>query len=139
MSEVKLNKNNISGVINAYLNKKGVRFKLDTNSNDFSYKLDIQDSISTYIQIESYKDNDEELIFTFWITLNYNDEALYENETNNKDDLEENLETLIDNSFNYGRAIKKIKSKVESIIEICEEYDINYEHFILIEYNYLTK
>ena len=56
MSEVKLNKSNVCGVINDYLNKKGVRFKLGTYSNDFLYELDIQDSISTYIQIESYKE-----------------------------------------------------------------------------------
>ncbi len=139
MSEVKLNKSNVCGVINDYLNKKGVRFKLGTYSNDFLYELDIQDSISTYIQIESYKDSDDELIFTFWITLNYKNESLYENKTEIKDSLEENLNILIENSYNYGKAIKKIKSKIESIVEICEEYDIHYEHFILIEYDYLTK
>lgn len=137
---MKITKHNISESISKYLKQNRINYLIsDESDKGVLYELLIGYR-SAFIQIE-YElsdDNDDDIELHLFID-NYNSNMYYSdisNEEINSYSLENEIEQLIDSTKALNRAVAKISSKIEQIRDICDEYNLDIEMFITLNYNF---
>lgn len=137
---MKITKHNISESISKYLKQNRINYLIsDESDKGVLYELLIGYR-SAFIQIE-YElsdDNDDDIELHLFID-NYNSNMYYSdisNEEINSYSLENEIEQLIDATKSLNRAVAKISSKIEQIRDICDEYNLDIEMFITLNYNF---
>jgi hypothetical protein len=137
---MKITKHNISESISKYLKQNRINYLIsDESDKGVLYELLIGYR-SAFIQIE-YElsdDNDDDIELHLFID-NENDDMYYSdisNEEINSESLENEIEQLIDATKALNRAVAKISSKIEQIRDICDEYNLDIEMFITLNYNF---
>jgi hypothetical protein len=98
-------------------------------------------SMNGYVQMEYFPldSDDESITCTFYSKTNSTGMSLYEScvdSDNMAIDFEEEIDNLVDGVKKLNQAISKIEIKIDQIIEICEEHQLDLNNFIEIIYNF---
>lgn len=125
--------------IHELLIEKRIKYEVDTSSEETYFKL-LNSSLAGYIMVEGDECNDkEEYWLTFYIPKNddNHDNTLYEDSDELPlGEIENYLDGLLEEISKYNTVIRKVEKKIEDIKSICEEYDINHEMFITINFDF---
>lgn len=114
------------------LKDRKINYNIEPSQFSDSYEYEIFiGSISAFIILDKGRDG--------WAFEFTSDNNLYHSsfwEDTEGFSLEEELDNLIDYTKNYNKVKSKISSKIHSIIEICEENDLEYTDFIDIKFDF---
>ena len=136
-----INKHGIRELIENYLKSKKIKYSID-NEDNFGLVYEIYvGSLECYLQVEYdlEKIEDESVVVQLFTEVDDSGNSLYNVTWENDehyDSLESEIDTLIDETKLLNKAVIKIGRKVEEIIEICEEHNLDLREFIQIEYNF---
>jgi hypothetical protein len=140
--EMTITKHNVCETIENFLKENKIRFSIeDSDNNGLFYELYIS-SISGFIQVEYNldKEDDNDIYIQFFSKIDTNGNSLYEsnwsNYQENQDSLESEIEALISGIKTINQGIAKIEAKINQIKDICEEYSLEIDNFISIEYDF---
>jgi|688.fasta_scaffold904393_1 hypothetical protein len=142
MVEKKVTPHNICQTIEDCLKSKKIRFSIsDSDSKGLVYELYIS-SIECYIQVEYDLDveDDDYIVLQLFDKVDYNGNSVYhsdwDNEDENADSVEGEIENLIEAVKRINQGVGKINAKIEQIKDICEEYNLEFEEFITLNYDF---
>jgi hypothetical protein len=135
-------KNEIYNLIETHLKNNHIRYvQSNSDSKGCLYELFLG-SMNGFIQVELDFDDltDDYVYLQLFSPLDSQSNALYENDWasdgEHQDSLEGVIDTLIEEVKKLNSVIAKISIKIDQIKEICLEYDMDYEQFITIEYEF---
>ena len=139
---MEVTKQNINEKIENYLKEEKIRYNIiSQDSKSCLYELFLG-SESGYIQVEYDMDNDTDdyIVAQLYSRTDDNEVSIYhydwDNESENHGSIEINIEVLVEEVKKINKAISKIKSKIEDIRNICEEYGLEFEEFIELNYTF---
>jgi hypothetical protein len=140
--EMILTKHNVCETIENFLKENKIRFSIEISDNTgVFYELYIS-SISGFIQVEYNldKEDDNDIHIQFFSKIDTNGNSQYEsnwsNYGENQDSIEAEIEALISGIKTINQGIAKIEAKINQIKDICEEYSLEIDNFISIEYDF---
>jgi hypothetical protein len=120
------------------LNKK-IKFELDNSDDNHFFTFWIGSGVGN-IQIEYLPIESISMPFIQLFTrIGKNDNNVCENVFEYNGDFKEltlKIEELIDNIKRINRVIHKIEDKIDQIKELCEDIQIDYEQFIIINHEF---
>lgn len=139
---MEVTKHNICQTIEDYLKSKKIRYSIsDSDSKGLLYELYIA-SIECYIQVEYDldKEDDEYIVLQLFDKVDYYGNSIYhaswDNEDENADSIEGEIDNLLEAVKRINQGISKISAKLDQIKEICEEYNLEFEEFITLNYDF---
>jgi hypothetical protein len=107
-----------------YRDSNGVFFQLNTGL------------IKSYIHVE-YNETDDWVNVILYTEPGGDGVSLYEQEWENIESgfsLEDQIDNLISTTKRLNKVVSKISSKVDDIMKLCYDNDIDYENFISVNY-----
>lgn len=134
---MELTKHNICSHIDDTLKSLNVRYTvLHSDSLECLYEIYVS-SIVANIQVEYNLENNDDnyLVVQFFL----NDTSLYHSEWDNEspnDSIEDEIEELINATKRINQGISKIRTKIEQIKDICEEYNLKLNRFLDLIYDF---
>jgi len=137
---MKINKGNVYKSIEDYLKEQGICYDITPDPSGNVYELFLG-SESGFIQVEiDSEDPDEgDVFFQFFSKVNYDGNSMYhdQGDTENENfDLIDSIDELITKIKILNKVINRIENKIEDIKSICEEYEMDFEDFIEIVYDF---
>jgi len=137
-----ITKYNVCQVIEDYLNSNKIRYDIhDSCSRGLTYTLHIS-SRGCYIQVEFNLDdnNDNYVVLQLYDSVDDIGESIYHQTWDNYDEhvdsIDGEIENLIESVKRINKGIVKISAKINQIKDICEEYELTFEEFITLEYDF---
>lgn len=139
---MKITKHNICEVIDNYLKDQKIRYEVTgQDSKGCLYELFIS-STSGFIQVEYDLDNENDNNTVLQLFTSVDDSgysiylSMWDSDDESCDSVEGEIDNLIDSVKRINRAIVKIQSKIEQIKDICDEYELSFEEFITLNYDF---
>jgi hypothetical protein len=139
---MKITKHNICEVIDNYLKDQKIRYEVTgQDSNGCVYELFIS-STSGFIQVEYDLDNENDINTVLQLFTSVDDSgnsiyhSIWDSTDESCDSVEGEIDNLIDSVKRINRAIAQIQSKIEQIKDICDEYELSFEEFITLNYDF---
>lgn len=139
---MQITKHNINEVIENYLKEVKVRYViLDPDSKGCCYEIFVS-SLSGYIQLEYNLDSDDYtyVAIQFFTDVDVSGNSIYHSDWDNEPEqlssVEEEIEELLNAVKRVSQGISKIYAKIEQIKDICEEYQLHFEDFISLNYDF---
>jgi hypothetical protein len=139
---MEVTKHNVCQIIEDYLKSKNIRFSIEnSDSKGLLYEL-YKASLECYIQVEYDLDDEKENYVVLQLFTNVDDSgnSIYHSDWDNmKEDsnsIESEIDSLIEETRQINQAINKISSKIEQIKDICEEYNLEFDEFITLNYDF---
>jgi predicted RNase H-like nuclease (RuvC/YqgF family) len=122
-----------------WLRNNKINFNVDKHESEDIYYTIFQGNLVCYIMLELINNkieahqgyirkSEDEWNDIYTLEIYWNENELK--------DLIESTEQLLQKAKELNSAINKIRNKVEQIKEICEEIDMNYEEFIIINFDF---
>lgn len=139
---IEVTKQNINEKIENYLKEEKIRYNINFQDSIYCIYELFLGSESGYIQVEYDIDNDTDdyIVAQLYSGTYDKEQSIYhyywDNQSEDHGSIEINIEALVEEVKKINKAIYKIKSKIEDIREICEEYELEFEEFIEIKYNF---
>jgi hypothetical protein len=85
-------------------------------------------------------EDDDYIVLQLFDKVDYNGNSVYhsdwDNEDENADSVEGEIENLIEAVKRINQGVGKINAKIEQIKDICEEYNLEFEEFITLNYDF---
>ncbi len=138
---MKVTKHNICQIIEDYLKSQKIRYSIShSDQKGLLYELYIS-SRECFIQVEYDldKENDDYTILQLFDNVDDFGNSIYHSDWNNEnqhaDSVEGEIENLIEAVKRINQGIGKISAKIDQIKDICEEYGLDFEEFITINYD----
>lgn len=131
----KITKHNVREQIESHLKSLKIRYNIvDQNDSIYLYEIFVS-SLPTFIQVEHdlKNDDDDEVCIQFFTETDDTGTSLYSSILHSVDNIatvEEEIYELIEASKRFNKIVSKIYKNIETIKEICDEYELNYEYFI---------
>lgn len=139
---MEITKHTVCETIENYLKELKVRYSiLDPDSKGCVYELFIS-SMSGYIQVEYDLDdeNDSFFLLQFYTPVDSTGHSIYhqewDNECENCDSVEGEIDNLLESVKKINQGISKISTKIEQIKDLCEEYGLDFDSLITLNYNF---
>lgn len=137
---MELTKHNICQHIEDILKHMKIRYSiLDPDSKGCTYELYVS-SIESNIQVEYNLDDDKNFFYLqFFTNVDSNGVSLYHSDWDNESNgnsIEDEIEELLNAIKRINQGVSKIQTKIEQIKDICEEYNLDYENFIDVLYDF---
>lgn len=139
---MKITKHNICEVIDNYLKDQKIRYEVTgQDSKGCLYELFIS-STSGFIQVEYDLDNENDINTVLQLFTSVDDSgnsiyhSIWDSTDESCDSVEGEIDNLIDSVKRINRAIAQIQSKIEQIKDICDEYELSFEEFITLNYDF---
>ena len=138
---MEITKHNVCQHIEDILKSLKIRYSiLDPDSKGCVYELYVS-SIEGHIQVEYNLDDDNDTYFViqFFTNVDSNGLSLYHSDWDNEsngDSIEGEIEELLNAIKRINQGVSKIQTKIEQIKDICEEYNLEFENFIDILYDF---
>ena len=137
-----ITKHNVCEKIDNFLKQEKIRYSIsDQDSKGCLYELFVS-STSGFIQVEYNLDDekDDYVVLQLFTNVDNSGNSIYhsdwDNESEGGDSLEGEIEQLIDGVKRINQAIAKISTKIEQIRDICNEYELDFEEFIILNYDF---
>ncbi len=136
----KITKHNVREQIESHLKSLKIRYNIVEQDNFICLYEILVSSLPAYIQVEFdlSNDDDDEICIQFFTKKSNKGDSLYNaviNKITNSDIVsivEEEIDELIEASKRFNKVLSKIFKHIESILDICEEYDLASETFITV-------
>jgi hypothetical protein len=139
---MEMTKDNVREIIENYLKELKIRYNIeDSDSKGCFYELFIS-STSGFIQVEYNLDDEKDnhvVLQLFSKIDNYGDSFFHQdwdNECEHCDSIEGEIDNLVEHVKKLNQAIVKILTKINQIKDICEEYELDFEEFIQLNYDF---
>ena len=138
---MEITKHNVCQHIEDILKSQKVRYSiLEPDSKGCGYELYVS-SIEANIQVEYNldDDNDNNFYLQFFTNIDSNGLSLYHSywdKKSNGDSIEGKIEELLNAIKRINQGVSKIQTKIEQIKDICEEYNLEFENFIDVLYDF---
>lgn len=138
---MEITQHNVCEHIESILKSLNIRYSiLFPDSKGCVYQLYIS-SIEGNIQVEYDLDDEEDnyFILQFFTKVDTYGNSLYHSDWNNEtpgDSIEGEIENLVEYAKKINQGISKIQIKIEQIKDICEEYELDFEEFIDVLYDF---
>lgn len=136
---MKITKENVYDVLESILKERKIRYNVTFDKSGNNYELYLG-SEKGFIQVELPIDSsDEVVIFQFYSAIRNDGSSLFHSvvDTNYIDfNLELEIDELVNHIQNLNRLIAKIEKHINSIKEICDENELDFEEFILVNYDF---
>lgn len=137
---MEITKHNIHEVIEKHLNKLRIRYDIEeSGSKGCLYELFIL-STPAFIQVEYNLDDeiDDSVVLQLFTKIDNCKNPVYESDWNSKncDSVEGEILDLVVSVKKINKGISKIASKIEQIKEICEKYELEFDDFISVNYDF---
>ena len=137
---MEITKHNICQHIEDILKSQKVRYSiLEPDYRGCVYEL-YASSIEGIIQVEyNLADDNNYFCLQFYINMDSNGLPLYHSDWDNEsngDSVESEIEQLLSATKRINQGLSKIQTKIEQIKDICEEYNLEFENFIDILYDF---
>lgn len=139
---MKVTKHNICQIIEDYLKSQKIRYSIsNSDPKGLLYELYIS-SRECFIQVEYDldKENDDYTLLQLFDNVDDFGNSIYhsdwDNENQYADSVEGEIENLIEAVKQINQGISKINTKIDQIKDICEEYGLDFEEFITINYDF---
>lgn len=137
-----ITKHNVCETINTFLKQEKIRYSISgQDSKGCLYELFVS-STSGFIQVEYNLDDekDDYVILMLYTDIDNSGNSIYhsdwDNESEGNDSLEGEIEQLLDSVKRINQAIIKISTKIEQIRDICDEYELDFDEFITLNYDF---
>ncbi len=138
---MRITKHNICEVIDNYLKEQKIRYSIsEQDSKGCLYELFIS-STEGNIQVEyNFDDDNDDLVYMqLFTTVDYKGNSIYHaywDSEEGSDSVEGEIDNLIDAIKRVNQAISKISAKIDQIKDICEEYAVEFDEFITLNYDF---
>ncbi len=138
-TNVKITKENVYDVLESILKERKIRYNVtfDESGNFYELYLGSEDG---FIQVELPIDSSDEVVtFQFFSAVRNDGSSLFHSfvDTDYIDfNLESHIDELVDRIQDLNRMIGKIEKHINSIKEICDENELDFEEFIMINYDF---
>ena len=136
----KMTKHNVREKIELYLKSLKIRYNIVEQDNFICLYEIFVSSVPAFIQVEFdlSNDDDDEICIQFFTKKSNKGDSLYNAVINRITNsaivsiVEEEIDELIEASKRFNKVLSKIFKHIESILDICEEYDLASETFITV-------
>jgi hypothetical protein len=139
---MEITKHNICETIDNYLKEQKVRYEItDQDSKGCIYELFVS-STSGFIQVEYNLDNEEDsyIVLQLFTSVTNSGTSIYHSEWDNEctgcDSVEGEIDNLIESAKRVNQGISKVSVKIDQIKDICEEYGLDFDQLITLNYDF---
>lgn len=139
---MEITKHNICETIDNYLKEQKVRYDItDQDSKGCVYELFVS-STSGFIQVEYDLDNEEDsyIVLQFFTSVGSHGNSIYHSEWDNEctgcDSVEGEIDNLMAAAKKINQGISKVSVKIDQIKDICEEYGLDFDELITLNYDF---
>lgn len=139
-----ITKHNLNQTVEDWIKNNKFRYViLEQDAKGTLYEIHVG-SIDGYAQLEYNLDdeNDNDFAIQFYSRVDDWGLSLYSSDIDNyhktltEDDIFDEMCALIENVKRINSAVSKIGKKIDQIREICEEYNLEFEEFIELRYDF---
>ena len=139
---MEITKHNICETIDNYLKEQKVRYEITgQDSKECTYELFVS-STSGFIQVEYDLDNEEDsyIVLQLFTPVTNSGTSIYHSEWDNEctgcDSVEGEIDNLIEAAKKINQGISKVSVKIGQIKDICEEYGLDFDQLITLNYDF---
>jgi hypothetical protein len=137
---MKITKHNVCQKVEDYLKDNRIRYTISNSDPDVVYYELFLGSLESNLQIEYNlaDDTDDFVVVQLYTKVDAYGDSIYHNtwDSENEDDLIEEIDTLVRESKKLNLVISKIGNLVDRIREIYVENELDMEKFIELNYDF---